>query len=215
MSYSRNTIYKRAALTAGRWAVDPLARLLVPNDAEIQLQDGPQLLHIDETVAEVPEERLLLGKDEVLLLSSITSTPEHCLSFEGVDLDPRRVQEMKLELPLLMSDHEIDMQSFVRVMVSDLANEHLPLESLDEEADEGLSWPSKCTALTDIYSRKSTDERLDVSPVVLSHMANTLDCGDGITKYVLFEDVELPVDKVLLLPHHLLASELTLVDRNR
>ena len=122
---------------------------------------------------------------------------------------------MKLELPLLTSDHEIDMQRFVRVMIPDLANEHLPLESLNEEADEGLSWPSRYTALPDIYSRKSTDEKLDVSPVVLSYMANTLDCGNGIPKHVLFENVELPVNKVLLLPHHLLALELTLVPRNR
>ena len=209
------TLSIKASLTPSRWAVDPLASLLVPNDAEFQLQDGPQLFHIDESVAEVPEERLLLGKDEVLLLTSITRAPAHfSTSFDGVDLDPRRVQKMKLELPLLTSDHEIDMQRFVRVIIPDLANEHLPLESLDEEADEGLSWPSRDAALPDVYSRKNTNEKLEVSPVLLSYMCNTLDYGDGITKHLLFEDVELPAKKVQLLPLYLLALELTLVDRS-
>ena len=192
-----------------------MAGLLVPNDAEFQLRDGPELFHIDETVGEVSEERLLLGKEELLLLTSITRTPEHCSSFDGMDLDPRRVQKMKLELPLLMSDHEIDLHSFVRLMVPDLAKEHLPLESLDEEADEGLSWPSRYAALQNVYSRKSTNEKMEVSSAVLSYLRSTLDYDNEITKNALFEDVELPANKVqLLAPHHLLALELTLVARN-
>lgn len=122
---------------------------------------------------------------------------------------------MKLELPLLTSDHDIDMQRFARVMVPDLANEHLPLESLDEEADEGLSWPSTYAALPDLYSRQSSNEKLEVSPVLMSYMRNALDYGNGITKHVLFENVELQRKEVQLLPHHLLALELTLIDRNR
>ena len=183
-------------LTTNAWIVDPLAGLLKPEDLELQLEDGLHLVKIDEAVAKVPEEKLVLGIDEIQLLSSLTRSPEHHPHFDGVDLDPHRVRNMKLELPLLRSDHDLDMQDFPRTLVPDLANEHLPLESLDEEADEGLSWPSRYSTLLDMYSFKSMAEKFEVSPDLLSLMRNALGHENGTAEHMAFEAVEILQSKV-------------------
>lgn len=191
-----------------------MAGLLGPEDPGLQLQDGPRLFKIDEAVAKVPEEKLVLGKDGIQLLSSLTNIPEYHPNFDGVDLDPHRVRDMKVELPILRSDHDLDMQDFARTVVPDLANEHLPLESLDEEADEGLSWPSRYSALPEMYSRKSTAEKLEVSPDLLDYMRNAIDRESYTTEHMAFEAVEILATKVKVMTWWSFESELTLHHRS-
>ena len=68
-------------LTRDHLDINPLADL--PNDASFQSEDHPDLFQITDTNATLPEERLALGKEELLLLASITRTLEQAPTFEG------------------------------------------------------------------------------------------------------------------------------------
>jgi hypothetical protein len=81
---------------------------------------------------------------------------------------------MKHELPLVRSVHELDMLNFAPQVVTDLKHEFLPLETVDEEADEGLTWPSKCYDLPDQYAKRSASEKLQVSSGAFAFLKETL-----------------------------------------
>ncbi|EDN08443.1 predicted protein [Histoplasma mississippiense (nom. inval.)] len=53
-----------------------------------------------------------------------------------------QVRDMKLEAPLLRTDHEIDMRMFRRRISLDFMEIDVPLEQLDDENDESLKFPS-------------------------------------------------------------------------
>ena len=78
---------------------------------------------------------------------------------------------MKLELPMLSTDHELDMSEFAKSVIPDLINEHLPLESLDEEADEGMSWPSAFTDLLDDVFQRFKAEKVVVLGYLIIHIS--------------------------------------------
>ena len=187
-------------LTTNHLEVDPLAGLLVSENAHVDLEDGPNLFKLDEANAKVPEEKLYIGRDEALLLRSLTESLEHN-SFEGVELDPHRIRNIKQELPMLSTDHETDMREFAPSLIPDLANEHLPLEMLDEEADEGLSWPSEYAALPDKYLDACRTEKLDVSLDLLDYMRGLLDYDKLVVDHSSFDVEEIPRKKVKAARH--------------
>ena len=187
-------------LAVNHLEVDPLVDLPALTDLHIGLEDGPQLFKIDDTNGKAPEERVAIGRDEALLLGSLNAPSVHTLSFEGIVLDHHRVRNMKLELPMLRTDHEADMQDFARPILPDLAHEHLPLEIVDDEADEGLSWPSECATLPDRYQAKCKAEKLDVSPDILGYVRDVLYHDRAAVEDRSFELEELPRRKVKVIP---------------
>lgn len=193
-------------LAVNHLEVDPLVDLPVLKDVHIELEDGPQIFKIDSTNGKAPEERLIIGRGEVLLLGSLNAASDHTLSFEGIELDPHRFRNMKLELPMLRTDHEANMQDFARPLLPDLAHEHLPLENVDDEADEGLSWPSECASLPDVYYAECKAEKLDVSLDILHHVRNVLYYDRVAVEDLSFELEELPRRKVKAIPSRLSRS---------
>lgn len=162
-------------LTTDHLDRDPLAGLAVIHDLPEQLEDDPELFKIDDAKDIDLNEKLFFGKQEALVLGSIMATvPQDWDLHENSWLNPHRVRQMKIEIPMLKTDHESDMQAFPCLMMPDLANEHLPLESLDNEADEGLMWPSSCQKLPDQYMRAAETERLDVSIDELNYLQASL-----------------------------------------
>ncbi len=89
----------------------------------------------------VENERLLFGRDEAMLLRSLITPPEESALDKSMALDHKRNQRRKLELPLLKTDHELDVRSFGQRITPDFRSLNLPFERVDEENDEGLSWP--------------------------------------------------------------------------
>ncbi|KAL8796189.1 MAG: hypothetical protein Q9195_001522 [Heterodermia aff. obscurata] len=179
-------------LAVNHLEVDPLVDLPALRDMQLELEDGPQLFKIDTTNGKVPEERLAIGRDEALLLGSLNAASERTSSFEGIELDPHRIRNMKLELPMLRTDHEANMQDFARPVVPDFAREHLPLETVDNEADEGLGWPSECASLPDIYYAECKAEKLDISLDILDHVCDVLYQDRAAAGNPSFELEELP-----------------------
>lgn len=141
-----------------------------------QSEDTADLFQIHLENIRAPEERLAVDAGSTSLLSSIATLAKGPPSRDDEDdgICTHRVSRMKHELPLLRSDHELDVICFATQIVPDLENEFLPLEPVDEEADEGFTWPTKCHELPDIYDRKSKSEKLEVSSEGLLFLQESL-----------------------------------------
>ena len=156
--------------------LSPLHGLTLPGNLEFFLDDPPELFHIHLTDVKVPKERLAVDIGVVSVLSSIAESAKFSPSLSDQDLgiDRHRVRRMKHELPLLRSDHELDLLRFVAPIVPDLENESLPLETVDVEEDEGLEWPSIYHALPDEQAKKSRSEKIQASKDDLLFLQDTL-----------------------------------------
>lgn len=150
----------------------PLQGLTLPENLGSSVEDPPELFHIDFSNVKVPEERLAIDAGAASLLASIQESAKY--EVEDVDIDTHRVRRMKNELPLLRSDHEIDLLRFKSPIVPDLENEFLPLETLDVEEDEGVEWPSSYYALCDEFAKKSKSEKIEASKDDLSYLQRAL-----------------------------------------
>ena len=150
----------------------PLQGLTLPENLGSFLEDPPELFHIDLSNVKVPEERLAIDAGAASLLSFIPERTKH--EIEDVGIDRHRLRRLKIELPLLRSDHEIDLLRFVSPIAPDLENEFLPLETLDVEEDEGVELPSYCYALPDQFAKKSRSEKIEASKDDLLYLQQVL-----------------------------------------
>ncbi|CZR63409.1 uncharacterized protein PAC_13306 [Phialocephala subalpina] len=114
------------------------------------------------------EERLTISKDAALLLSSINreEASEDIDSLVVSMLETRTLGwPPKLELSLLRSNHETDCREFAsregfEIKLQDVK---LPLELVDDEKNEGLSWPSRFWDMGQETLQKLKAEKLAVS----------------------------------------------------
>lgn len=176
---------------------NPLRGLRAPDDFLSQLEDHADLLHIDESNGSTPAERMSLDQDTASLLSSIPQSSKISLRFDlETDDDTHRFRKLKHELPLLSTDHEIELQLFARRIVPQLEHEFLPLEPLDDEADEGLVWPSRCHKLPDEVWKMYSSEKLEISSDALLYLQQTLKYHLEVGDHPNFEIEELPYKRV-------------------
>jgi hypothetical protein len=120
---------------------------------------------------QLTKQRLSVTRDVALLLKEVMSLRDAVPDGDaGEDDDRRRVLELKMEMPVLSTDAEIDMLGFGRreeLDVRDLRT-RLPSEDVDEENDEGFGWPVEYFAYPAQYDRKIKGEKLAVTKGDLS-----------------------------------------------
>ena len=149
--------------------------------------DESELLDITKDIEIPATERLECGRDAAKYLASIINAKSYPRSVGDYHLPKiHRIRDLKLEPPLLRSDHELDMRYFGGRMVPDLSSEHLPLENVNEERDEGLGWPSSYYEFYANLSAKSFKEKLTVSKDVLLYLRDVLqqyETAEGPPRY--------------------------------
>ncbi|KAL9000126.1 MAG: hypothetical protein Q9169_001201 [Polycauliona sp. 2 TL-2023] len=158
--------------------IDPLRHAPPPDDTQTTLQIDTETpwSQCCPTMITPPPERLTAVKEASKLLAVTCSQQYDTSVFDVVDVYPtHRVRYSKLDLPLLYSDHEMDMLQFVRHTGPDLSKEFIPFEKVDEEKDEGLKWPSYCYGWPEACFRKAQNERLEVARDVFAYMSAALD----------------------------------------
>jgi hypothetical protein len=97
---------------------------------------------VQGSVQEFLHERLTVKKDEALLLKEVLSTRDESCMDDGEPYSSwKRTSALKLELPLLRTDNELDLLGFGSTKIPNVADAHIPIESIEEENDEGLQWP--------------------------------------------------------------------------
>jgi hypothetical protein len=117
-------------------------------------------------------EKLHVDKETLRLLEEATRIPQNELKCP----DPYWRHDLKLELPLLMTDHELDMIDFLKrtTIAPNLEHDALPEESVDDEADEGIAWPSWCQNLPDTIMSKINSEKLSISKENLAYLQHAI-----------------------------------------
>ena len=137
------------------------------------LDDDGGLLPPNFPAHGTPKERLTVDAGAAAVLSSIAALAEIPPAHDDV-IDVHRIRNIKVELPLLRSDHEVDMLNFGPRILPDLEHEFLPLEPVSEEADEGLTWPPTCYHLPGKFANELASEKLHLSSNVLAYLQETL-----------------------------------------
>lgn len=153
----------------------PLSGFHEHEDLRLQLRDPDGVLCIDATAATPTSERLSLSKEVAMLLSSIIAPPHGAHIFDNFRiLDTHRRRKLKVELPILRSMHELDVLGFGCQIVPDLAREHLPLERIEEEQDEGIAWPSSYYRLPQIHNALAMSEKFVAPKPTLGYLESVM-----------------------------------------
>lgn len=162
-----------------------LARNFLAMNPLVNLGQVDDCLGPDEDLAEIPPinefsghprvEKLAFSKDALLLLESATKTADgvETISHEFA-FDTHRIRSMKQEVPEIRTDHELDMMDFGRPSMPDLENNFMPMILIDEEADEGLTWPLRYKTLPTEFTKRSESESLAVPSDALVFLRDTL-----------------------------------------
>ena len=154
----------------------PLRRIAARDTSHpLELDDDDGLSPLNFPACGLPQERLTVDAGAAVILSSIAAPAKVPPAHSAEVIDTHRIRNLKLELPLLRSDHEVDMLNFGPRVLPDLEHEFLPLEAVNEEADEGLTWPLTCYQLPGEFANKSASEKLCVSSNALAYLQETLD----------------------------------------
>lgn len=177
---------------------NPLEQFSPPRDLFSDLEDNSNLFQIRADSVRVPDERLAFDEGAASVLSSAIALAKQPPSTENEDdeINVHRVRRMKHEIPLLRTDPEVDLLRFAPRIVPNLENEFLPLETVDEEADEGFDWPTWCSSLPEEYAKKLKAEKLKVTSDALVFLQEALNFQQEGGEQQILDHAELAYGKV-------------------
>lgn len=133
------------------------------------LSDDSKLFEIKDPGIDSKAEKLSFARDAFLLLSGVRSA--HKLDTHESD-DGRPFKRLKLELPILRSDHELDTIRFGHPVIPNLRDCNIPFESVDQENDEGLEWPTTCHNHVGALNSEASTERIVIPKSALSALVS-------------------------------------------
>jgi hypothetical protein len=137
------------------------------------LTDDTNLSHIDLPVHVNTQETLNLDKRGAELLQGANNgliAPEELEDIIFPLLDTRQTKKLRLETPLLRTDHESDFRNFARWEISHFKDGCLPWEPLDDEMDVGLEWPKRLKDLPVKLLRELESEKIEMQKDTLSYL---------------------------------------------
>lgn len=121
-------------------------------------------------------ERLQISADAARLLKQV---------FTGIDrVEPpddleahQKAKQLRLDVPLLRSDHESDVQNYMGCRQEQSISSGLPLELMpvNDEADEGLSWSTTHQGLPAQYGQRLRNEKLAIDHDAVGLLGSALD----------------------------------------
>ncbi|KAI9745743.1 MAG: hypothetical protein M1818_001279 [Claussenomyces sp. TS43310] len=164
-------------------AIDHLAESLPWDHIHALQESSSEILPTDSHLPQIKAapsfytaERLTVDKGAAKLLTDanrIISTAEENSSFITPLLDVRKIRDLRVEVPLLRSDHEADCRAFAKRQdtKSDL---NLPVDTLDDERDEGLGWPAAIKALPGQVIEEMKTAKLEVARKSLIYLQDLL-----------------------------------------
>ncbi|KAF9635152.1 hypothetical protein BFW01_g6047 [Lasiodiplodia theobromae] len=151
---------------------DPLDPRYLPQAPIFLLQDltdPPVCSRFQPNEAPDTSERLEIDAAAVNVLKTVSALQNHHPVTETYS-NPRLVRHLKVETPLLNTDHELDSIRFKKRDNLRLTDVNLPIEFTDDEKDEGLSWPSQCHGFSEQFYRDIESDRLEVQKQALLYL---------------------------------------------
>ncbi|KAK0645122.1 hypothetical protein DIS24_g8202 [Lasiodiplodia hormozganensis] len=151
---------------------DPLDPRYLPQAPIFLLQDltdPPGCSRVQPNEAPDTSERLEIDAAAVNVLKTVSALQNHRPA-TGTYSNPRLVRHLKVEAPLLNTDHELDSIRFRKHDNLRLTDVKLPIELTDDEKDEGLSWPSQSRGFSQQFYREIESDRLEVQKQALLYL---------------------------------------------
>jgi hypothetical protein len=152
--------------------LQPSTEKLVAEDVHLPQIELPPDFSINE--------HLTPGKDTAQQLASVVRETMSVSGFNSITallLDVRKTKGLREEEPLLRGNPEEDCRNFAKKNEIDLKYIKLPMDSLDDEKDEGLGWSSKLWALPAEAMKKVKAEKSSVTKGDLVYLAGAIKCG--------------------------------------
>ncbi|KAL8713074.1 MAG: hypothetical protein Q9220_002934 [cf. Caloplaca sp. 1 TL-2023] len=169
--------------------VNPLELVPLPEDIPLSTEDELEWAQSTSGIKFPPPERLVAVREASNLLAVTNPRLHEGSSFECDEpLPTYRIRNLKHELPLLRSDHEADMMSFMHHVEPNLAEEFIPSEKVDDELDEGMQWPSHYNELPQTYWQKAQGEKLEVAKDIFMYISSVLDARTYDSQTSLVDD---------------------------
>lgn len=141
------------------------------------LTDDTALPQIDLPPHVNTQETLALDKRGAELLRAANNgltTPEEREDIILLLLDKRQTKKLRLEMPLLRTDHDSDIRSFAAWDNSHLKDGCLPWEPLDDEMDVGLEWPKRLKDLPAKVMEELGSEKTEIQKDILIYLQATI-----------------------------------------
>ena len=162
-------------LASNHLATESLESLLNQEDfhpVEVD-ETGLPALALPDTHDVLTETKFRLSKKEcVIFASSIRPPSAPC--WKDVLPHPRRIQKLKLEEPLLQTDHALDMGEFLQKESLDIDMLEIPFAGIDEVKGEALSWPDEYLSLANEGDQEIRREKLHTTREVILRLQQTV-----------------------------------------
>ncbi|KAF2121488.1 hypothetical protein BDV96DRAFT_564367 [Lophiotrema nucula] len=162
-------------------ALDYLSELLLTSDLPIPSSDsveadlnGASDVLPTNAIDELTKERLAVPKEAALLLKSVHDLQK---AWSNVQLTTDRrkdILKLKLELPVLRTDPELDLINFGSTALPILDDLRIPSEPVNTEQDETLEWPSRYFLYPKQCETQAKSEKLVVSKDSLTFIQNAI-----------------------------------------
>jgi hypothetical protein len=114
----------------------------------------------DLSVDDLIRERLGITMDAVVVLQKVMLADDDYQPLDKLPNAPPK-RNMRMELPLVLTDHETDMRNFGRSLEPDYRRLKLPMEHADIENDEALEWSQKHIQLPNMRTKDIENEKLE------------------------------------------------------
>ncbi|KAI4646835.1 hypothetical protein J4E93_005059 [Alternaria ventricosa] len=152
-----------------------IRHLQSPSDDEFDRHlHEPSDATIDTAVSGLVKEKLTVNKDTALLLKAAHALQDELASDPTVTNGWTRRRNLHQELPVLRSDHELDLLDFGDTAVPDFKNLQIPSEITVEENDEGFGWPARYLTYSAKCDAQVKAEKLAISREVLVYLQDTV-----------------------------------------
>lgn len=124
---------------------------------------------------ELAKDRLALNKEAAFLLRTVVTLREPPRD-DPLTADARQTRDLKLDLPVLQTDAELDLLHFGTRIEPNFKSlrTRLPSEDLDEENDEGFGLPTKYSAFPAQCDAKVKSEKLVMTRDALAFLQNAV-----------------------------------------
>ncbi|KAI9821882.1 MAG: hypothetical protein M1827_002464 [Pycnora praestabilis] len=123
----------------------PLQSNYITCPPEDGLRSPPELKglpDVDCTLEDLVNEKLSVSLEAAALLGFITAASKERFVDDSPISYHRKMRSLKAEAPILRTDHDTDVGDFREKIVPDLRGIRLPCENIDEDNDEGFTWPT-------------------------------------------------------------------------
>jgi hypothetical protein len=130
---------------------------------EQDLNDSRDHLALQVRRDAISKERLAVSREAALLLRSYLDLKPVNTSSQSNFECRRHWRQMKLELPLLTTDDELDLLEFGRTMPIRMYNLNIPPEKIDIEKGEGVEWPTEYHTLPAQFEQQARVRKFAVN----------------------------------------------------